>query len=1073
MGSVGRVGTRRGVPWSVFVVLAAVMCLLSGPSHAFAAAKASDDGKDYGWLYRKGDYLCKEGDIPVCVQHGVDWYRADAQIGTNDWDVVRSYYADGTLYLHPYYERVLLDAVIRSKAIPSNASATDPNWARFGTGHSLPLFDCVDDAGRRVNVARIKRVVLDEDVAGMWGTHPYNNPYDGTYDLTSAFDGYRSMTELRGLQYLPTERISSMDRMFADCAQLEEFDLSAFNTSECKSFDKMFDGCVSMTSLTLGDGWTQAIPLAKREARIEALRSEAEAKRAEEEARKAEEEARKAQEEGASSEESVISDVADEGASVSDDAPEDHADALTDDASAGEGMSSDQGDDEASDDVSGDSAPQADQSTNQEGDGQSFESDDIATTPDQLSPEAGSGSDTAGTAEDVTETASMGDVYSDAGPTQSAAYDYSSRAASLHQASDRAEGDAEGNVAAGADQPTENGPAQDGDSNPADESYAEASDIDTALQEAIDEVLADTTGLATFPVDMYGTRGGETALYRAGEVVPDGAGTYVVAGRRHIKEADVRLSATGSAADAVPAGALTCEYTGGPVEPALFATDGGSALEAGVDYELEYADNVEEGTATVTITGRGSYYGCATATFEIADTGAYAFLYADGRLYLKAGHGLPSKSVVCSSARLTASFRWFDSATRAPGSSVPWSKFAAKIKSVAFDPSFRRFRPTSARAWFSGCASLTAVSGWENLDASSLTTMEAMFSGCTSLADLSLAGLSSAKVTSFADFANGCSGLETLNLGTVDAYNATDMRGFLTGCSKLKRLVTARGWRNARAASARLTMPVETYQTAPVYKLYKKGAAVPNGAGTYQFRDLALSFARVKMPASTYTCTGKAVRPRLTVTLGGLTLREGADYTVSYANNVQTGNAKATVKGRGVFSGGLVVPFKIKARTVRVGDRLTYTNGQATYTFVVTKPNNKAATTEAAIEVVNIKSVKLESLALPSQCTIGGVKVTLTSVSSKLRGNFRNVRTVIVGPSVTTIGAYAFKRTPKVRTVVLKTARIKHMGRCLKGSKVTLVQAKVSLSKTKQKNYRYWFTHYSYCGKSGVRFRYW
>ena len=58
-------------------------------------------------------------------------------------------------------------------------------------------------------------------------------------------------------------------------------------------------------------------------------------------------------------------------------------------------------------------------------------------------------------------------------------------------------------------------------------------------------------------------------------------------------------------------------YTGSAVEPAVALSLGKSDLEEGTDYVVEYADNVEPGTATVSVTGTGNYAGTATASFRI------------------------------------------------------------------------------------------------------------------------------------------------------------------------------------------------------------------------------------------------------------------------------------------------------------------------------------------------------------------------------------------------------------------------------------------------------------------------
>ena len=58
-------------------------------------------------------------------------------------------------------------------------------------------------------------------------------------------------------------------------------------------------------------------------------------------------------------------------------------------------------------------------------------------------------------------------------------------------------------------------------------------------------------------------------------------------------------------------------YTGAAVTPQLAISYAGKPLAQGIDYTVSYAGNVNIGTATVTVTGIGSYYGAKTATFEI------------------------------------------------------------------------------------------------------------------------------------------------------------------------------------------------------------------------------------------------------------------------------------------------------------------------------------------------------------------------------------------------------------------------------------------------------------------------
>ncbi len=75
--------------------------------------------------------------------------------------------------------------------------------------------------------------------------------------------------------------------------------------------------------------------------------------------------------------------------------------------------------------------------------------------------------------------------------------------------------------------------------------------------------------------------------------------------------------------------------------------------------------------------------------------------------------------------------------------------------------------------------------------------------------------------------------------------------------------------------------------------------------------DGTLSASGIK---DSYDYTGKAVEPKLTgVFIRGKTLSEGADYTVSYENNVEPGVGYVVLKGVGKYTGTSKCPFNISA----------------------------------------------------------------------------------------------------------------------------------------------------------------
>lgn len=69
--------------------------------------------------------------------------------------------------------------------------------------------------------------------------------------------------------------------------------------------------------------------------------------------------------------------------------------------------------------------------------------------------------------------------------------------------------------------------------------------------------------------------------------------------------------------DAAVAAVGAQTYTGSPLTPEPVVTMGGKRLTRGIDYELSYRNNVDPGTATITVSGRGLYRGSKTVTFSI------------------------------------------------------------------------------------------------------------------------------------------------------------------------------------------------------------------------------------------------------------------------------------------------------------------------------------------------------------------------------------------------------------------------------------------------------------------------
>ncbi len=78
-------------------------------------------------------------------------------------------------------------------------------------------------------------------------------------------------------------------------------------------------------------------------------------------------------------------------------------------------------------------------------------------------------------------------------------------------------------------------------------------------------------------------------------------------------------------------------------------------------------------------------------------------------------------------------------------------------------------------------------------------------------------------------------------------------------------------------------------------------------------KKVSISDCSITLDKSVFTYDGTAKKPVVTVKHGNTTLSQGTDYTVSYSNNTNIGNATVTITGKGNYSGSVSKGFSIQA----------------------------------------------------------------------------------------------------------------------------------------------------------------
>lgn len=134
------------------------------------------------------------------------------------------------------------------------------------------------------------------------------------------------------------------------------------------------------------------------------------------------------------------------------------------------------------------------------------------------------------------------------------------------------------------------------------------------------------------------------------------------------------------------------------------------------------------------------------------------------------------------------------------------------------------------------------------------------------------------------------------------------------------------------------------------------------------------------------TYTGKALTQNPTVKVGGTTLKNGTDYSLSYINNVNVGTATMTITGKGSYKGSKKVTFNIKAAVVP--NDLKY----ATVTGVTDKTyTGKAITQNITVKLgsITLKNKKDYTITYKNNKKVGTASITL-----KGKGKIKGTRTI-------------------------------------------------------------------------------
>ena len=382
-------------------------------------------------------------------------------------------------------------------------------------------------------------------------------------------------------------------------------------------------------------------------------------------------------------------------------------------------------------------------------------------------------------------------------------------------------------------------------------------------------------------------------------------------------------------------------YTGKKVTPPVSVKFNGMTLKKGIDYTVKYSNNLNAGTATATITGKGSYKGQKSATFKIE----------------KANF---AKAVLSKVSNAT-----YTGTAITPAVTV---KFNGKKLKKDTDYTVKYSNNLDV-----GTAKIT-VTGKGNFKGQKNTTFKIEK---TSIARASYSKVKNATYTGKAITPNITLKFNGKKLKKDTDYTVAYRNNINAGTAKLtvygkgdykgQRTISFKINKASIAKAAVSKIAGKTYAKAKIKpvprvkfngKSLKKGTdftvkyknnvnvgtatIIITGKGnfkgktktTFKIRkgDIAnASFSRV----GDRTFTGSGIKPAITVTYRGKNLKKGTDYKVSYSNNRNVGIATMTIKGTNNMKGSHSIEFVINARPIT---DTSYSVGSAVWTGGLVAP---------------------------------------------------------------------------------------------------------------------------------------
>lgn len=478
------------------------------------------------------------------------------------------------------------------------------------------------------------------------------------------------------------------------------------------------------------------------------------------------------------------------------------------------------------------------------------------------------------------------------------------------------------------------------------------------------------------------------------------------------------------------------QYNSKAITPDITVTLAGTeiVLEEGKDYEVAYTNNIDAGTATVTVTGTGNIAGTATAHFTIS------------RKPISTEEGIAGDMLLGA----------IEDQIYTGGGVTPDVDLKFQNQEQEIDNQLvlnKDYQLTYSSNVAVGTATVT-ITGIGNYQGSIESEFDIL--GPMNLADvakipvqqytgnavfpkpeISFAGK---KLTENSDYTleyadNVERGTATITITGQGWYTGTKTVTFDIA-REFSSATVIKGVASAYAYTGKAIEPIirvednGTVLTNGVH--YKVSYSKNTNAGTATititginqysgtrkttFKITPLRLGRVKAgKVANQTYTGKAKKPKVKLTNGSTTLKEGTDYRLVYVDNKTPGKADIIIKGRGNYTGTKTVSFDIIISKLKGVKVKKYTDNSITFSwkkdnlvkgYEIYNSNNRRV---AVVNKKTITSATVEKLKANKAATYR-VRSFVNSDGKRYYSSFVKIK-ASTAPKTTTITSIASSKS--------------------------------------------------------------